>query len=377
VLKADGLAAGKGVIICQSEAEAREAADVFFGERRFGDTEVVIEEFLEGKELSLLALCDGENVVPLAPAQDYKRIHDGDEGPNTGGMGSYSPVPGFDHGVNDFKVGDRVAGEAHKGCGYCDNCKKGRYTICLNYGDVSTGHEHYGFIVNGAYGQYQKYSIKSVTKMPDNVTFAEAAMCDTAGVALHGLELSGVTVGGTAAIIGPGPIGLCAMRLAKAMGAARAIMIGRGSRLSASRGLGADDCVDFMQEDPVEAVRRLTGGLGVDQAFECSGAKGTFNQSVRMVRKGGRVVLLGVATDDIMEELPFKYITHNEIAIFGSRANPNTSRKILSMMSAGQLNVKDLITHRFDLDHFSEALDTFVHRKENAIKVVIMPNGEE
>ena len=95
VLKADGLAAGKGVLICGSEAEAREAADVFFTERRFGETAVVLEEFLEGEELSLLALCDGENALPLAPAQDYKRIFDGDEGPNTGGMGSYSPVPGF------------------------------------------------------------------------------------------------------------------------------------------------------------------------------------------------------------------------------------------------------------------------------------------
>jgi phosphoribosylamine---glycine ligase len=95
VLKADGLAAGKGVIICTSEGEARAAVDIFFTEQRFGDTTVVLEEFLEGEELSLLALCDGENVVPLAPAQDYKRIFDGDRGPNTGGMGSYSPVPGF------------------------------------------------------------------------------------------------------------------------------------------------------------------------------------------------------------------------------------------------------------------------------------------
>jgi phosphoribosylamine--glycine ligase len=96
VLKADVLAAGKGVIIAPGEREAREALDVFFGERRFGETEVVLEEFLEGEELSLLALCDGERAVPLAPAQDYKRIFDGDEGPNTGGMGSYSPVPGVD-----------------------------------------------------------------------------------------------------------------------------------------------------------------------------------------------------------------------------------------------------------------------------------------
>ena len=97
VLKADGLAAGKGVLICADEDEARDAVDVFFTERRFGATEVVLEEHLEGEELSLLALCDGQNVLPLAPAQDYKRIFDEDQGPNTGGMGSYSPVPGFDH----------------------------------------------------------------------------------------------------------------------------------------------------------------------------------------------------------------------------------------------------------------------------------------
>ena len=98
VLKADVLAAGKGVIICETEADARDALKTFFDDQRFGATEVVLEEFLDGEELSLLALCDGERAIPLAPAQDYKRIGEGDEGPNTGGMGSYSPVPGFDNG---------------------------------------------------------------------------------------------------------------------------------------------------------------------------------------------------------------------------------------------------------------------------------------
>jgi phosphoribosylamine--glycine ligase len=109
VLKADVLAAGKGVIIAADEREARAALDVFFGERRFGETEVVLEEFLDGEELSLLALCDGERAVPLAPAQDYKRIFDGDEGPNTGGMGSYSPVPGV-----DAERAWEIAGLAHQ-----------------------------------------------------------------------------------------------------------------------------------------------------------------------------------------------------------------------------------------------------------------------
>jgi phosphoribosylamine---glycine ligase len=93
VIKADGLAAGKGVVIAADESEAREALTQLLVERRFGTDRVVVEEYLEGEELSLLALCDGQAAVPLASAQDYKRIGDGDTGPNTGGMGSYSPVP--------------------------------------------------------------------------------------------------------------------------------------------------------------------------------------------------------------------------------------------------------------------------------------------
>jgi phosphoribosylamine---glycine ligase len=96
VVKADGLAAGKGVIIAADERQARAALDDLLVDRRFGTEQVVVEEFLDGEELSLLALCDGERALPLASAQDYKRIFDGDRGPNTGGMGSYSPVPAVD-----------------------------------------------------------------------------------------------------------------------------------------------------------------------------------------------------------------------------------------------------------------------------------------
>ena len=96
VIKADGLAAGKGVIIAEHETQARAALEDLLVGRRFGTERVVIEEFLTGEELSLLAICDGQTALPLASAQDYKRIFDDDSGPNTGGMGSYSPVPAVD-----------------------------------------------------------------------------------------------------------------------------------------------------------------------------------------------------------------------------------------------------------------------------------------
>jgi L-iditol 2-dehydrogenase len=299
---------------------------------------------------------------------------------------SYPFIPGHEwsgevvdagEGVLDFKAGDRVAGEAHKGCGYCRNCLAGRYNLCENYGHAQTGHRHYGFVSQGAYAQYNVYSIRSVNRLPPAVSFREGALVDTAGVTLHGMELTGITPGGSVAVIGPGPIGLIAMRFAKALGAARVLVVGRGARLAAAADRGADAVIDFSKQEPVEAVRTLAGGLGVDEAFECSGAPGTFDQAVRMVRKGGRVGLLGVPPDSVREPLPFKYIVHNEIAIYGSRANPNVSRKIIQLMASRQIEVNDLITHTFPLERFGEALDTFVNRRDGAIKVVVEPNGAE
>jgi phosphoribosylamine---glycine ligase len=94
VVKYDGLAAGKGVVVAMSVPEAESAIDDMFA-GQFGNAEVVIEEFMEGEEVSFFALCHGEQVLPLAAAQDHKRVGDGDTGPNTGGMGAYSPSPVF------------------------------------------------------------------------------------------------------------------------------------------------------------------------------------------------------------------------------------------------------------------------------------------
>src|SRR4051794_34066988 len=102
-VKADGLARGKGVIVCNDLKAAEAAIDAMIVEERFGQSgkKIVLEERLEGPELSLLAVTDGTDVIPLAPARDYKRAHEGDQGPNTGGMGAYSPPKGVDDGLID------------------------------------------------------------------------------------------------------------------------------------------------------------------------------------------------------------------------------------------------------------------------------------
>jgi phosphoribosylamine--glycine ligase len=107
VVKADGLAAGKGVTVARTMEEAEEALRLMMIDRVFGDsgTRVVIEEYLEGQEMSILSFVDGETVQPMVPAQDHKPVFDGDRGPNTGGMGTYSPLPHIDPSIIETAVG--------------------------------------------------------------------------------------------------------------------------------------------------------------------------------------------------------------------------------------------------------------------------------
>lgn len=275
--------------------------------------------------------------------------------------------------VTELKVGDRVAGEGHCGCGQCENCMAGNYTICLNYGKKHTGHRHYGFVDRGANAEYNTYRAKSLTKIPDSLDFAAATLNDTAGVALHGIELVGVTPSGTAVIYGPGPIGLCALGIVKAMGADRVIMVGRRHRLQVARELGADICIDFEKEDPVARIMELTGGTGADEIFECSGAPETVPQSIRSVRKGGRISLIGFYDDSKIPEIPVSKIVNEEILMVGSKANPNVSAKVIRMLAKGVINSSKIISHRMPLEKYAEAMDIFVNRKDNVVKMVIEP----
>lgn len=281
-------------------------------------------------------------------------------------------------GVKDFSLGDRVAGEAHVGCGKCDNCKRGHYTVCLNYGKdgkdgaPDKGHRHYGFYWQGANAEYNVYKTSALHKIPDNVSYDVASLCDCAGVALHGVLLAGVTPGGTSVVIGPGAIGLCAMMECKALGSGRVIMVGRGAKLDKARELGADVCVDFEKEDPVARVRELTGGVGADEVMECSGAADSPMKACLMARKTGAVAI--IATYHSNEVLiPANTVNFNELRIVGSKANPNVSEQALNFLSSGAIRGEALITHTFPLSDYEKAVGLFEGKKENSIKVVIHP----
>ncbi len=207
---------------------------------------------------------------------------------------------------------------------------------------TETGMRHYGFRNQGSYAQHNTYLVKSIHKMADHVSFLEGSMVDTAGPGMHCIDMIGITTGGTIAVIGPCPIGLCAMQVARARGSSRIFVYGRDARLKVAGKLCADFLIDFEKDEPIEAVRAVTGGAGVNEVFECSGAPGTLVQSVMMLKEGGRVGLLALPDDSLKETLPYKYICRNEIGIFGVKANPNVAARIINLIAAGQINVKDL-----------------------------------
>ena len=126
-----------------------------------------------------------------------------------------APAPGVEASpslARQFAPGTRVAGEAHRGCGWCTNCLRGRYNICLNYGDEASGHRHYGFTSQGTYATYAAVSVRALHRLPEQLSYNECAMLDTAGVSLYGVERGGVKVGDNVVVVGDGPIGNLSMQ---------------------------------------------------------------------------------------------------------------------------------------------------------------------
>lgn len=277
--------------------------------------------------------------------------------------------------VSDYAVGDRVAVEPHKGCGVCENCIRGFYTTCLNYGDVGAGHRHYGFTVNGGYAQYAVNHVNTLHPVPDTLSLDEATLITTAGTALYGItRIGGVKPGETVVVSGPGPIGLMACQLAKTLGAGRVVFTGtRPERLALGVKLGAADITLNVREcDVIKEIFRLTGDIGADLTIECAGTAQAAADAVEFTRKNGRVALVGIYEGAIPINLN-KVLQWN-MTLAGGKAEGDWSlRRVLPLMADGRIKAKPLITHKFPLSEINEGITTFAERKGGAIKVIINP----
>jgi len=279
-------------------------------------------------------------------------------------------------GVDEYKIGERVTVEIHAGCGQCKRCREGMYTAChnygLNYGDVDKGHRANGFTTDGGFCEYQVNNINTLVAIPDAMTDEEATLVVTAGTAMYGLtELGGLVAGESVVVTGPGPIGLMAVAVAKALGAQPVILTGtRDNRLEMGKKLGADYVINVRNEEPVKKVRELTDGKGVDYVVECSAAANGINEAAQMVNRGGRICLAAFPHE--APQVDVAHIVRNNIYLYGIRGEgKSATHRAEAFMRQKRFDATLIHTHTFNMKELPEALRYAKDRVEDAIKVVV------
>ena len=284
-------------------------------------------------------------------------------------------------GVDEYRIGTRVSVEIHAGCGQCKRCREGMYTSChnygLNYGDVDKGHRANGFTTDGGFCEYQVNNINTLVAITDEMSDEEATLVVTAGTAMYALtELGGLVAGESVCVTGPGPIGLLAVAVAKALGAQPVILTGtRDNRLDIGKALGADAVVNVRKTpDVVAEVKKANGGKGVDYVVECSAAASAVNDAVRMVNRGGKVCLAAFAHEG---EVPVDvaHIVRNNIYLYGIRGEGRSAtHRAEAFMRQKRFDATKIHTHTFPLADLPTALRYAKDRVEDAIKVVVKAN---
>ena len=315
-------------------------------------------------------------------ATDLEIIHSGSPASIEGGLPfNKNFTPGHEYmgtvaalgpDVDEFKIGERISVEIHAGCGQCKRCRQGMYTSCLNYGKPEKGHRANGFTTDGGFAEYAVNHINTLARVPDTMSDAEATLVVTAGTSMYGLtELGGLVAGESVVVIGPGPIGLLAVAVAKSLGASPVILTGtRNRRLAIGRELGADRVVNINDEDAVEVVKQLTGGIGADYVVECAGTEATINQAIHMTNRGGKICLAAFPHDLVTMDIA--HLVKNNIYTFGIRGEGRSAtRRAMALMAEKRFDATKIHTHTFPLADLPTALRYARERVEDAIKVVV------
>ena len=347
-------------------------AAVLFGPRDLRIVEKPVPEPDVGEVLVKVAMCGTCGTDLKIQAHPF---------PNQPPFGQFTPghewtgtVVALGPTVDELAVGDRVAIEAHKGCGRCENCVLGMYTACLNYGNVAKGHRTSGFTTDGGFAEYVVHHINALYRMPDNVSWEDAVLVSTAGTGLYGLDTVGGYVAGQAVVvIGPGPVGLMTVQLCKALGAEQVILVGtRPARLELGARLGADATVNVREEDAVAVVKRLTAGHGADLVIESSGALDAPQQCVEMVKRGAKILFLAFYKEPVTFDL--STAIREDVTLYTTRGEGGANvRRALSLVAQGKVRGRDLVTHRFKLDDIQEGFRVVSEREGDPMKVVFIP----
>lgn len=270
-------------------------------------------------------------------------------------------------GLDWPEKGMRVRAGNSAPCLRCVMCQRGRYNLCENM-----------IWLWGAYAEYIKVPARMVLvnmqEVPQHVSYEEAAVTEPLACVLHGVEEARVKLGDTVTIIGAGPIGLLHLLTVKKVGAEKTIIIDLvEERLNLAKRLGADEAINAGKEDVVEKVRRLTGGYGADVVIEAIGLPATWEQALKLVRKGGAVLEFGGCPPETEIKVDTELLHYGEVTVLGTfHATPLHFKKALSLIALRAIDVRPLITRKMRLEDIKEAFE-ILSTSKSEIKIAINP----
>lgn len=272
--------------------------------------------------------------------------------------------------VKNIKPGDRVVSDAGVTCGQCEACKEGDYSSCCDAKSLGTVNTW-----DGCFAEYIMIPERHLFRLPENVSLEEAALIEPANVAYDAFTDVDMSKVRTVAVFGTGAIGMASAWLAKYFGAETVILVGRtDAKLEVGKQVGADIIINNKKEDAIEAIKKLTGGVGVDMAIETSGSDKLLIDSFYATKRYGRVSLLSFYEKNV-NNIPMDHMVLQCLTVRGAANNFGYPAKMIEIMEKNPMKLTPIITHKIP---FSECLDAFENEeKYHNEKIKIMIDFEE
>lgn len=263
--------------------------------------------------------------------------------------------------VTNVRVGDRVAVAPSVSCKKCFHCWEGQELLCSR----RTLHP-------GGFAEYLPVPEEAVFPLPEGISWEVAALAEPLACCLHAVTLAGVRPGDRVAVVGAGAIGLMVLQLVRHAGAGLAVVSDPvPERRALAERLGADLTLDPRGVDPVQATRDLTAGIGVDVAIECVGSAVTAQTAIALPRRGGTVVIMGVAPTQAEISIRPYDIYERQLTIKGSFIRQYNFRRTVSLLP--RLNLAPIVTHHFPIERTAEAIEGVRNRLGVKIQVWNQP----
>lgn len=273
--------------------------------------------------------------------------------------------------VANFKSGDRVTFDSTVYCGKCANCLRGDANLCDNRQVLGVSCGDYRRA--GAFAEFVVVPARIAYKLPDNLSFDEAALLEAVAVAIHAVSLVPIKRDGTALVIGAGTIGLLVQQALRAAGCARVFVADLDpTRLKLSERLGA---AQVLQSGPQlsQEIAELTNGTGIDVVVEAVGINATVAAAIDNVRKGGTVVLVGNVTPEVTIHL--QKVVSRQLRLQGSCASCGEYPRAIELVSNRAIQVKPLITALAPLEDGPRWFERLYKGEPNLLKVVLTPGS--